>query len=236
MPKAMTGIKEFLFSVPPKDHSETIPELRQRWFENIVAILLAVAAITATWSSFEAARWGGKGGGLVSSSSILRADSNREASRGAEQTLIDASLWLEWEKARSIPGRENLVTFLRDRFSPALDLAQDEWLKSVPVDAAGNPTGALPPLTPLNLDAYVPPGQKKSEDLAAQAETQLAESSTYGAISSRYVNLTVLFALVLFFGNVATKFGSPKLQLALGLLSTSVLLFGLLRLATLPLI
>ena len=225
----MTTVKEFLFSVTPKTHSETVPERRQRWFENIVALMLAVAAISATWSSFEASRWGGKGGGLVSQSSILRADSNREASRGAEQTLIDASLWLEWEKAQSIPGREQLSAFLRDRFSPALDAAQDDWL-------AGAPAGTLPPQTPMNLDSYVPPGQKKSEDLAAKAEELLAEASTYSAVSGRYVNVTILFALVLFFGNVATKFGSPKLQLALGLLSTSVLLFGLLRLATLPLI
>jgi hypothetical protein len=232
----MTTVREFLFSVAPKMHDETVPERRQRWFENVVAIMLAVAAISATWSSFEASRWGGKGGGLVSQSSILRADSNREASRGAEQTLIDASLWLEWEKARTIPGRENLAAFLRERFSPALDMAQDTWLKNVPVDAAGNPLGALPPLTPMNLDSYVPPGQKKSEDLAARSEELLAEASTYSAVSGRYVNVTVLFALVLFFGNVATKFGSPKLQLSLGLLSASVLLFGLGTLALLPIV
>lgn len=232
----MPTIKEFLFSVTPPNHAETVPERRQRWFENVVAIMLAVAAISATWSSFESSKWSGKAGGLVSSSSILRADSNREASRGAEQTLIDAALWLEWQKATVIPGREDLSAFLRGRFSPALDLAQDEWLKGVPVDEAGEPTGALPPQTPLTLDVYVPPGQKKSEDLARQAEEQLAESSQYGAISGRYVTLTVLFALVLFFGNVATKFASPKLQLGLGLLSISVLASGLVRLAMLPII
>jgi len=231
----LSTIREFLFSVTPKDHSETIPERRQRFLETVVAILLAVAAVSATWSSFESSRWGGKAGGLVSSSSILRADSNREASRGAEQTLIDASLWLEWQKANLL-NRDDLSAFLRGRFSPALDAAQDAWLKGVPVDAAGEPTGALPAQTPLTLDVYVPPGQKKSEDLAQKAEDQLAESSGYGAIGSRYTVLTVLFALVLVFGGLALKFASPKLQLALVAVSVLVLGCGLVRLALLPIL
>jgi len=229
-------IREFLYSVKPKDHAETVPERRQRYLEVVVAVILAFAAISATWTSFESSKWSGKSGGLVSSSSILRADSNREASRGAEQTLIDASLWLEWEKATLIPGREDLSAFLRGRFSPALDTAQEEWLKNVPVDAAGEPVGDLPAQTPLTLDSYVPPGQKRSEDLAAQAETQLAEASGYGGTGSRYTVLTVLFALVLVFGGLALKFGGPKLQLALVAVSVLMLGCGLARMALLPLL
>jgi len=229
------SIREFLFSVDPTGHQETIPERRQRWFEIVTAVMLAVAAIAATWSSFEASQWSGKASGLVSSSSILRADSNREASKGAEETLIDASLWLEWEKSLAI-GRDELAVFLRGRFSPALDSAQDEWLKGSPVDEAGNPTGVLPPQTPLTLDSYRPPGQQRAEALAARAEDQLAESSTYSAIAGKYVLLTVLFALVLVFGNVAVKFTSPAIQLGLGLITFAVLATGFVRLLLLPLL
>jgi hypothetical protein len=229
------SVREFLFAVPEKTHNETLPERRQRWFENVMAILLAVAAISATWSSFEASQWSGKAGGLVSSSSILRAEATRAASRGAEETVIDGSLWLEWQKSVAI-GRDDLAVFLRDRFSPALDVAQDAWLKGSPVDADGIPTGKLPPQTPLTLDAYVPPGQKRAEDMSAQAEAQLSESSIYSAISGRYVMLTVLFALVLFFGNVASKFNSPKIQLGLGLISVTVLSTGFIRLLLLPIL
>lgn len=231
----MTTVKEFLFSVTPKNQAETVPERRQRFLETVVAVILAFAAVAATWTSFESSKWGGKASGLVSSSSILRADSNREASRGAEQTLIDASLWVEWQKANLL-NRDDLSVFLRGRFSPALDVAQDDWLKTVPVDAAGEPTGALPAQTPLTLDVYVPPGQKKSEDLAAQAETQLAEASSYGSVGSRYTVLTVLFALVLVFGGLALKFAGPKLQMALVGVSVLVLGCGLVRLALLPIL
>jgi hypothetical protein len=227
-------VREFLFAVPPKDHAETLPEKRQRWFENAMAIMLAIAAISATWSSFQSSQWSGKASGLVSQSSIARADSNRYASKAVEETSIDASLWIEWQKA-VLRGEDILATFLAGRFSPALDKAQDVWLAKTPVDANGIPA-SLPKGTPLTLDEYVPPGQAKAETLSAQAESQLAEASKFSSVSGRYIMLTVLFALVLFFGNVATKFSGPKIQLALGAVSMTLLASSVLRMLLLPIL
>jgi hypothetical protein len=222
------SVKEFLFSQPLTDHVETVPERRQRWFENVMAVIMAVAAISATWASFEASRWGGKGSGLVSESSVLRADSSRWAARGAEQTSVDASVWIEWQKAVLL-GRDDFAGFIVGRFSPELDEAQGTWLGVVdPAD------GKLPKGTPMGLDSYIPPGQAKSEQLAAKAEELLAESSIYGGVSSRYTMLTIMFALVLFFGSVATKFSSPKIQLALGSLSLLLLSSAFVRMLVLP--
>ena len=228
------NVREFLFTQPAKDHAETVPELRQRWFEIIMAILMAVAAISATWASFESSRWGGKASGLVSESSVLRADSSRWAARGAEQTIVEATLWIEWEKAVYLKREDTFIVFLRDRFSPALEAAQDIWLARTAVDANGNPIGKLPAGTPLGLDEYIPPGQEKSEELAGKAEAALNESGKYGALSSRYTMLTILFALVLFFGSVATKFSGPKIQLALGSLACVLLVSAVVRMLLLP--
>jgi hypothetical protein len=164
----------------------------------------------------------------VSQSSVLRSDSSRWAARGAEQTSVDASIWIEWQKAILL-GRDDFAAFVLERFSPELDEAQDTWLGAV------DPTeGKLPKGTPMALDSYVPPGQEKSEQLAAQAEELLAESSIYSATSSRYTMLTIMFALVLFFGSVATKFTSPKIQLALGSLALALLLSAMGRMVLLP--
>ena len=46
--------------------------------------------------------------------------------------------------------------------------------------------------------------------------------------------MTILFALVLFFGSVATKFGNPKVQLALGGLAAFLLVSAVVRMALLP--
>jgi hypothetical protein len=232
----MTTIREFLFSTAPKTHDETVPERRQRWFENIMAVLMAVAAISATWASFEASRWGGRGSSLVSESTVLRADSSRWAARGAEQTSVDASVWIEWQKAVLL-GRDDFAAFIHERFSPELDEAQDAWFGRTLRDEDGNPVnGKLPKGTPMGLDSYIPPGQEKSEQFAAKAEELLAESSIYGATSSRYTMLTIMFALVLFFGSVATKFSGPKIQLALGSLAFLLLASAFVRMLVLPII
>lgn len=221
----------FLFSVDDRGHDETVPERRQRYFETVMAVMMSVAAISATWASFESARWGGTASGLVSQSSVLRADSGRWAARGAEQTTVDASVWVEWQKA-VILGRDDVAKFTAARFSPELDAAQKTWLGL----SSGEDADELPKGTPMGLDSYVPPGQKRSEDLASESERLLGESSQYSSVSGKYTMLTVMFALVLFFGSVATKFASPKLQLALGSLTAVLLILACVRVASLPII
>lgn len=230
----MPSLRDFLLAEPVRDHAETLAEKRQRWFDNGMAIIMAVAAILATWASFEASRFGGQASSLVSASSIARSDSGRYASRGVEQTIVDASVWLEWEKAIYLDRRE-FAAFIRDRFSPALDTAQDRWFGRIELDAKGIPVnGTLPKGTPMGRDDYVPEFQAKAEELALQSEAQLAESERYGAISGKYIMLTVFLALVLFFGSVATKFTSPRIQLGLGALSVSLLLLAIVKMLLLP--
>ncbi len=228
------AVKGFLFAQPPRGHAETVPERRQRWFENVMAIIMAVAAILATWASFEASRWGGEANGLWDKAAIVRAESNRFAAKAVEETAIDSAVWLEWEKSVLL-NRDDLAGFLRDRFSPALDSAQVVWLSRSTVDAEGNPAdGTLPKGTPLTLDEYVPPGQEKAERFSAEAESLLQESASYGDTGGKYTLLTIMFALVLFFGSVATKFTSPKIQLSLGSLSLVLLLVAVAKMLLLP--
>lgn len=213
--------------------AEQKSEKPKKRFELIVALIVSFAAISATWASFEASAWNGKSGGTSSKSSILRAEANRAGSIAAEETLIDGMLWLEWQKSILV-GRDELAGFLRDRFSPALEKAQEEWLAEAPVDEEGAPLGAFPPQTPLTLPGYVPPNQKKAQDLNAESEQLLDEGRQYSATGSSYVLLTVLFALVLFLGGLATRFDSPRLNKLLGSAALALLLFGLVRLALLP--
>ncbi len=230
----LPAVKKFLFTQPPRGHAETIPERRQRWFENLMAIIMSVAAISATWASFESSRWGGKANGLWDQATIVRADSNRFAAKAVEETSIDSAVWLEWEKS-ALLGRDDVAAFLRDRFSPALDTAQGVWLSRTTVDVDGNPVaGSLPKGTPLTLDEYVPPGQERAEQYSAEAEALLQESGHYGDVGGKYTLLTIMFALVLFFGSVATKFTSPKIQLALGSLSLVLLSVAVVRMLLLP--
>jgi hypothetical protein len=52
-------------------------------------------------------------------------------------------------------------------------------------------------------------------------------------MSTKYVLIVVLLALVLFFAGIATRFRNPKLQAALVALALITIVFGLVRMLTL---
>ena len=197
---------------------------------------MALAAVVTAWVTYEGSQWDSASSDARSASALLRADAGRAASDAVTQSVVDATIWVEWEKAVTL-DRDELAGFLRDRFSPALDVAQDEWLRAEVLDADGNPVdNTLPKGTPLDLDSYVPRGQVRADELASAAENKLAEAAQAGETSTRYTMQAVLLAMVLFFGAVATKFTSPRIQIGLTLLAVGILSFVALRMAGMPVI
>lgn len=207
-----------LVPVEPEDRWER----RQRILDSWTAIILAVAAVATTWASFQASQWSNAQSDAQSASAIQRSDANRAASEATSQSVVDSQMWIAWVEAVAASQKDR-AGFLRDRFSPALDKVQKEWLGTVPVDGDGNPA-RVPDGTPLNLPGYVVPAQLQADELSLKAEESLADADEASNTSTRYVMLAVLFALVLFFASVATKFTSPKVQVAL-ILTGLVLLF-----------
>ena len=207
-------------------------ERRQRILDSWTAIILAIAAVATTWASFQASQWSNAQSDAQSASAIERSDANRAASEATSQSVVDSQMWIAWVEAVASKQKER-AGFLRDRFSPALDKAQKEWLGTVPVDGEGNPS-RVPDGTPLNLASYVVPAQLQADELSAKAEASLADADDASNTSTRYVMLAVLFALVLFFASVATKFTSPKIQVALILTGLVLLLTTCVRMFMLP--
>ena len=216
------------------DEPEDPWEHRQRVLDSWTAIILAIAAVATTWASFQASQWSNAQSDAQSASAIQRSDANRAASEASSQTVVDAQMWISWVEATANKQKDR-AGFLRDRFSPALDKAQKEWLGGVTVDSDGNPS-RVPDGTPLNLSDYVVPAQGQADNYSSNAEDSLREADEASNTSTRYVMLAVLFALVLFFASVATKFTSPKIQVALILMSLVLLVTTCVRMFLLPLI
>jgi hypothetical protein len=86
----------------------------------------------------------------------------------------------------------------------------------------------------MDLPSYVVPAAVSAQEFADQAEASLAEADVASSNATRFVLLAVLFALVLFFGSVATKFAAPKVQALLLLLAIALLVFTVVRLLFLP--
>lgn len=207
-------------------------ERRQRMLDSWTAIILAVAAVATTWASFQASQWSNAQSDAQSASAIQRSDANRAASEATSQAVVDSQMWISWVEAVG-SGQKDRAGFLRDRFSPVLDRVQKEWLGRVPVDADGNPA-QVPDGTPLNLASYVVPAQTQADEYSDKAEASLAAADEASNISTRYVMLAVLFALVLFFASVATKFTAPKVQVALILTGLALLVTTCVRMFLLP--
>jgi hypothetical protein len=207
-------------------------ERRQRILDSWTAIILAIAAVATTWASFQASQWANAQSDAQSASAIQRSDANRAASEAASQSVVDSQMWISWVEATAAQQKLR-AGFLRDRFSPALDRAQKEWLGTVPVDGDGNPA-RVPDGTPLNLASYVVPAQVQADEFSKKAEASLADADLASNTATRHVMLAVLFALVLFFASVATKFTSPKIQVVLILTSLLLLVTTSIRMLILP--
>ncbi len=207
-------------------------ERRQRILDSWTAIILAVAAVAATWASFQASQWSGAQSDAQSASAIQRSDAGRAESEATSAEIQDSQMWLSWLGAVG-NGQSERAAFFRQRFSPPLTVAQDAWLGTVPTDASGTPT-AVPLGTPMDLPAYVVPAQVEADQLGTQAEASLAEADQASSNSTRFVLLAVVFALALFFASIATKFSEPKLQVLLVMTSLVLLGFGIIRMLILP--
>jgi hypothetical protein len=207
-------------------------ERRQRRLDSWTAIILAVAAVGATWASFQASQWSGAQSDAQSVSAIARSDSGRAASEATGEQIVDSQMWLSWLNAYA-NGQQQRADFFRGRFSPALSAAQDVWTSGVTIGATGQPD-TIPPGTPMDLPSYVVPAAVSAQEFADRAEASLAEADVASSNATRFVLLAVLFALVLFFGSVATKFAAPKVQALLLLVAIGLLVFTVVRLLLLP--
>jgi hypothetical protein len=206
-------------------------ERRQRLLDSWTAIILAVAAVATAWASFQASQWSGAQSDNQSASAMARSDAGRASSEATAAQIVDSQMWLSWLNATANRQADRVV-FYRERFSPTLAKAQDAWIKTAPT----TPTGGvgIPPGTPMDLPVYVVPAQAKADSLAAAAEADLAKADQASSHSTKFVLLAVLFALVLFFASVATKFSAPKVQVVLILVSLFLLAVALLRMLFLP--
>jgi hypothetical protein len=78
------------------------------------------------------------------------------------------------------------------------------------------------------------PNEAKSVEVSAQAEQYLVVADEAAGNSTKFVLLALMFALVLFFASIATKFTVPKTQALLILVSLGLLAFATLRMLFLP--
>ncbi len=216
----------------PKTDREDPWERRTRIVDGWAAVILGIAAIAATWTSYQSGQWSDEQTAAQAASTLARTDAARAATDATTAEIVDTQTWLAWVSAVN-DGDQPKAVFLSTRFSEPLKVAQRAWLGSSEVNVDGVPE-VIPPGTPMALDVYVLPEQVASDTAAAEAETLLEDAAIAAENSRAFVMVAVLLAVVLFFAGVASKFRAPKLQVALVGASVVILAISLARMLTLP--
>ena len=216
-------------NLPPPEHEDPW-ERRQRVLETTTTVILSLAAVATAWATFQATQWTTAESDAVSASSVARSKAIEATSHATRTEQLDTTIWLQWLSAFRV-GDEAQARFLRERFRPALLRAHKIWVAKAVVAPDGKVISA-PAGTPFTEPQYVVADAVRADDLSAEAEHQLAVSERASSMRTRYVVVALVFALVLFFAGIATKFRHPKLQAALVALALVCGAFGLVRMLT----
>jgi len=195
--------------------------------ELVAALLLALAAISTAWATYQSSVWRGKQAKAQSASIATRVESTREASIANRQVQVDVALFVEWVNAFA-RGEGELTAFYRNRFRDEFVPAFEAWVATRPRE---NPKA---PRSPFELPEYRLAANEEADALEQQA-------ADFGLVVARdveradsYMLAVVLFAIALFFAALSTRLTSRDLQLALVAMGYVVFLGTAIWLATQP--
>jgi hypothetical protein len=121
---------------------------------------------------------------------------------------VDAGVFLNWVDAFAA-GEMELAAFISNNwFSDELKLATDAWLATNPI---GNPNA---PASPFDMPEYTSFFLNISQSYDTLANAYRDDALDSNQRSDNYVLLAVLFASVLFFAGICTKFKHRWMQIA----------------------
>lgn len=198
-----------------------------RWHELLVAVLLVVAAVATSWSSYQATRWNGEQAKAASRTGAIRIDAARSSSLAEAQTQVDVATFIAWADADR-RGESELARFYVNRFRPEFAKAFGAWLATNPL------TNATAPKTPFAMPDYRLAARADADRLDRAAEESAAQVSRNIQRASNYVLTVVLYSVVLFFAGISTKIASRRVRAFMLAVACIVLLTAIAWLFTFP--
>lgn len=199
-----------------------------RGVEIVSAVLLSVTVILTAWSAFESSKWGGAMAISFSQASSSRIQANRAAVEAAEAKQIDLTVYTQWFQAKANQNEE-AADYVAARFTDRLQVAFDEW---VGLGGISDPANAPP--SPFALESYVVPGTAEIAALDARADSKFEQALRDNQRGDNYTILGVLFAVVLFFAAMATRFTNRNVQIGMLTFAGVAFVVGAAFLASFP--
>jgi hypothetical protein len=200
---------------------------RRDWQETLATVLLVVAAVATSWSSYQATRWNGEQAAAAGRTSAVRIEASRADGLAEAQTQIDVATFIAWAEADQT-GDRDLAAFINDRFRDEFRPAFDAWIATRPA------TNEDAPETPFAMDEYQLASRELAVELDDQAEASAAEVREDIQRASNYVLTVVLYAVALFFAGMSTRVTAHRLRWVLTLSGCLIFLGTLVWIATFP--
>jgi hypothetical protein len=201
--------------------------VKRDWVELAATILLAVAAVSTAWSSYQATRWNGEQAKTSSRVNKARIDAARASDLANAQQEVDVATFMQWVDSYARDEAE-LVSFYRTRFRKEFQPAFDAWIATRPLKTPGAP------LTPFVMPEYRLAAEAEADRLDRLAEELAGQVRRDIQRASNYVLGVVLFAVALFFAGMSTKLTVPRLRAAMLAIGYVVFLGTAIWIATSP--
>ncbi len=206
---------------------EAPPSHRERRFEAVATVLLAMAALAAAWGGYQASVWDGVQSAHYSTASALRTRSTAAATAANQFRLADLGVVENFVDA-TLTGNANLANFYRDRARPELKPALDAWIATKPIANADAPP------SPLAMPQYKLAKDAEAARLAAAADAAYDAGLHANHVSDRYTLATLLLAAVLFFAAISERFSVVRARATLLGLAAIGLVAGILVMLSQP--
>jgi hypothetical protein len=192
------------------------------------AVLLAISTVATAWCAYQSTRWSGVQATDFAQASSIRIESNRQYDRAFELLNIDANTFMSWVNAYAA-GNTDLVNFYQNNIiRPAFLPYLQQWVASQPLK---NPNALRNPVVD---PAYQQQLFAESDQLRTQSEQKFKQATDANQTSDDYVLATVLFASVLFFAGISSKFEKTRIEAALVVMALIMLAFGCVQFGGLP--
>jgi hypothetical protein len=190
-------------------HPEEEDELSKHdWIEIAAAVLLALATIASAWSAYQSARWSGLEARKFNEANANRIYASERYDLADQQYGIDVEMFIEYLKSFVAGDMELVSYFETDLFSEELKEAMEAWKATEPLN---NPEA---PVSPFDMEEYRLEARAEAEQFEAEAREAANTAGEAIETSDLYILFTVLFASVLFFAGISTKFKRKKIRIA----------------------
>ncbi len=183
-----------------------LPMAEGSFVDFLSAVLLSAAVVASAFSAWQASLWSGEQATLFAEASTARLESNRELAIALTRLDIDVVTFVD-DAIAFTQGDQEVVDLFEERlFRDQFKLVLDEWRE---LDPLNNPDA---PPTPFGIEGVIESYFVESFALEEAANDKFNAGQEANRNNDNYVLATVLFASVLFFSGISTKFKSPRIR------------------------